>query len=174
MKDAHASGPPDWNTTDHPGSLRRYASWLNEVARATFLTDKTHVEIFFLLKSDGTGGLVQPPAGMDRTVFLGAMKISLQEHDIYGVIHIVEAWSYFPRKPNDHTMKQVVEGEIAVSELKPGDKTECLLVRVEGRDGAQHLWLSPILRTADGVALADPIEMDEPMGGRFGSFFDRT
>lgn len=36
------------------------------------------------------------------------------------------------------------------------------MVRFEARDGSQHLWLSPILRTKTGVALADPMEMPEP------------
>lgn len=46
-----------------------------------------------------------------------------------------------------------------------------LMVRFEARDGSQHLWLSPILRTKTGVAVADPMEMPEPPGGRFGSLF---
>ena len=173
MTDAQESPPPAWNEADPSGSLRRHATWLNNLARATFLTDKTHVELFFLLKADGTGGLAQPPVGMDRNEFLAALKGSLKEHDIFGVIHIAETWSYFPRRPNDHTMKQIVQGEIAVSDLKPDDKTEALMVRVECRDGTQHLWLNPIVRTKDGSALADQIEMDDSMNGRFGNLFDK-
>lgn len=68
--------------------------------------------------------------------------------------------------------EQVVQGEIAVSQLKPGDKSEALMVRVESRDGLTHVWLSPIVRAQDGVALADPMEISEPTGGRLGSFFE--
>jgi len=174
MTDARESQAPIWKEADPSGSLRRHATWLNDLARKTFLSDKTHVEIFFLLKADGTGGLAQPPVGMDRNEFLAALKGYLKEHDIFGVIHIAETWSYFPKRPNDHTMKQIVQGEIAVSELNQGDKTEALMVRVECRDGTQHLWINPIRRTTSAVDLAAPIEMDDQMGGRFGGLFDGT
>ena len=69
---------------------------------------------------------------MDRNQFVEVLKQAIRANDIYGVIHIAESWSYFPRTPNDHTMKQVVEGEIAVSELKPGDKTDVPMLEVGG------------------------------------------
>ena len=56
---------------------------------------------------------------------------------MYGVAHILEAWVYVPKKPNDHTMKQLLAGEMAVADLKRGDKTEALVVRYECRDGSQ-------------------------------------
>jgi hypothetical protein len=33
------------------------------------------------------------------------------------------------------------------------------------------MWISPILRLKDGVALADPVEMVEQVEGRFASLF---
>jgi len=33
------------------------------------------------------------------------------------------------------------------------------------------MWINPILRLKDGVALADPVEMGETAEGRFGSLF---
>ncbi len=83
----------------------------------------------------------------------------------------VESWAYFPRHPNDHTFKRVAQGEIAVSQLKPGEKSEALMVKVESRDGLTHVWLSPIVRSQNSVALADPMEITEPTGGRLGSLF---
>ncbi len=166
-----AQQPPKWIAADPAGSLRRHATWLNDKARETFLTDKFHSEMFFLFRADGQGAMGQPPTDMDRDRFLGVLKESIRRNDVYGVIHVVEAWTYFPRKPNDHVMKQVMQGEIAVSELNQGERTEALMVRFEAKDGSQHLWLSPILRTKTGVALADPMEMPEPPGGRFGSLF---
>ena len=62
-------------------------------------------------------------------------------------------------------------GEIAVSDLKQGDKTEFLVVRYECRDGNKRMWINPILRPKDGVVLADPVEMGDEAGGRFGSLF---
>ena len=66
---------------------------------------------------------------------------------------------------------EFLKGEIAVSQLKPGEKSEALMVKVESRDGLTHVWLSPIVRSPDGVALAAPMEITEPTGGRLGSFF---
>jgi hypothetical protein len=162
---------PKWQGRDPSGSLRRQAEWLNEKARETFLTDKFHTEIFFLYRADGQGAIAQPPADMDRDQFVAMLKKGIKSNDIFGVLHVVEAWTYFPRRPNDHTMKQVMHGEIAVSELNPGDRTEALMVRCEGRDGYSMMWLSPIIRTPTGVALADPMEMPDPPQGRFSGLF---
>ena len=77
-----------------------------------------------------------------------------------------------PKHPNDHTYRQIIGGEIAVSELKPGDKSEALVVRYECRDGAQRMWISPIIRSkTGGVALGDALEMGETAEGRFTSLF---
>ncbi len=60
-------------------------------------------------------------------------------------------------------------GEMAVSDLKKGDREEALMVRVESRDGLNHLWLSPIVRKGEEVALAEPMEMSAELSGPFGS-----
>ena len=57
------------------------------------------------------------------------------------------------------------------SVLSKGDKTEALVVRYECRNGDQRMWINPILRPKDGVALADPVEMGDEVQGRFGSLF---
>ena len=162
---------PVWDSANPKESLRAQAAWLNETARITYLKDKFHTELFFFYKQDGQGAIGQPPAGMDRDQFIPILKESIRQNDIYGVVHVVESWAYFPRHPNDHTFKQVTQGEIAVSQLKPGEKSEALMVKVESRDGLTHVWLSPIVRSPDGVALADPMEITEPTGGRLGSLF---
>ena len=48
---------------------------------------------------------------------------------------------------------------------------ESLILRYECRDGTQRMWISPIVRTKDGVALADALEMGETAEGRFASLF---
>ena len=163
--------PPVWKASDPQASLRRRADWLNEKARRTFLLDKFHTEMFLLFRADGQSGLVQPPPKVDRDVFVGALKDAIRQNDIYGVVHIVEAWSYFRKQQQDHTLTQLMMGEMAVSDLKNGDREEALMVRVESRDGLNHLWLSPIVRKGKEVALAEPMEMSEELSGRFGSLF---
>ena len=78
------------------------------------------------------------------------------------------------RSADDPTFKRVTRGEVRVSELQQGEKTEGLLVRMESRDGESRVWLSPILRGTGKklkLALADPMEFDEPPAGLFGSVF---
>ena len=111
-----------------------------------------------------------PPPKIDRDQFTQVLRQTIQMNDIYGVVHILEAWVFIPKRPNDHTMKQILAGEMAVSDLKKGDKTEALVVRYECRDGAQRMWISPIIRPkAGGVALGDALEMGEPAEGRLAS-----
>ncbi len=163
---------PAWDNRDPSGSIRRQANWFVEQARATFLKDGTHVELFFLYDRNGKGSMGPPPPGMPKHQFIEALKASIRQNDIYGVVHIVEAWVYIPKKPNDHTMKQILAGEMAVSDLKKGDKTEALIVRYECRDGSQRMWISPIVRPkTGGVALGDALEMGETAEGRFASLF---
>ena len=94
------------------------------------------------------------------------LRQTVRMNGIYGAVHVVEAWVYVPKKPNDHTMKQILAGEMGVSDLKMGEKTEALIVRYECRDGSQRMWISPIVRPkAGGVALADALEMGETAEG---------
>lgn len=167
-----AAKAPDWDPAKPSESMRRQASWFVGEARTTFLKAGTHVELFFLYRKDGQGAMGNPPPTMEREQFTQVLRRAIQMNDIYGVVHIVEAWVYIPRRPNDHTMKQILAGEIAVSDLEKGDKAEALIVRYECRDGTQSMWINQILRSKAGsVALADAIEMEDEVGGRFGSLF---
>ena len=53
----------------------------------------------------------------------------------------------------------------------PQEGREALVVRYECRNGTQRKWISLIVRTQDGVALGDALEMGETAEGRFGSLF---
>lgn len=92
------------------------------------------------------------------------------EYDVTYISGIEHA--RFPRSAYD---EQFLAGEIAVSELKKGDKTEALVVRYECRDGTQRMWISPIVRPkTGGVALGNALEMGDTAEGRFGSLFLRS
>ena len=162
---------PDWDPASPAESMCRQADWFLEEACATFLKSGTHVELFFFYSQDGQGGMGSQPPEMSREQFTQALRQTIHMNDIFGVVHILEAWVFIPKHPNDHTMKQILAGEIAVSGLKKGDKTEALVVRYECRDGNQRMWINPILRPKNGVALADPVEMGDDVSGRFGSLF---
>lgn len=131
----------------------------------------SHVEIYFLFTRDGQGTMIQVPLGMVREAFMANLKATMRKLGSYGVIQIAEVWTYLPPRPNDHTFRQVLEGEIKVSELKPEDRTEALLVRYQSSDGNQCVWVNVIQRKASGVALAEAIELHDKADGRFGSLF---
>ena len=163
---------PDWVMADASGSMRRTAEWFVEEARRTFLTDGTHVELFFLFQEDGNYSMGPPPPDMPKVQFVSVLRQKIRYDNTFGVVHILEAWVFIPKHPNDHTMKQILAGEMAVADLKNGDKTEALVVRYECRDGSQRMWISPIIRPkTGGVALGDALEMGETAEGRFASLF---
>lgn len=172
MHDRHPEqSQPEWDSSDPSGSFQQMSKWLNEEARRVFLRDNCHAQMFFLYRENGQGAILPMPPDVDKDTMANAIKSAIRDYGVYGFAHISETWSYFPRQPNDHTFKQVYMGEMAVSDLKPGEKSEGLMVRAESRDGYCHVWLSPIVRSPGGVALADPMEFDEPPGGRYGTMF---
>ena len=162
---------PPWDKSAPAESLRRLGEWYNQRARGMFLKAGSHVEIYFLFSRDGQGTLIQVPPGMDRGTFMANLKGTVLKMGSYGVIQITEVWTYLPPRPNDHTFRQVLEGEIKVSELKPEDRTEALLVRYQSSDGDQCVWVNPILRKGTGVSLGETIEIRGEALGRFGSLF---
>lgn len=162
---------PVWNPADPTASLLQQATWLNQLARDTFERDGTHVEILFLFQENGEGAIGQPPAGMSREEFIPLLKESIRENNIFGVIHIAETWTYLPRQPGDHTFRQIVEGEIAVSQLDPNDQSEALLVKVDARSGMSRSWLHPIVRTPTSTALGDPMVIEGSHNGRLTNLF---
>lgn len=162
---------PEWNADDAAGSFAACATWFSGKARETFINDRSHGEMFFFWDAQGQMGAAQPPAGVERAQLAAMLRAEVARLQIYGVVHIAEAWMYLPKQKNDHTYKQVVQGEIAVSQLRPEDRTETLMVRMESRDGVSHLWLSPIVRSGEDVTLSEVLEFDDPAKGGFGSFF---
>ena len=162
---------PAWNPVDKEESLHRLAAAFNELARLTFLRDGTHVPLAFLVDEGGELGLIPPMPG-DPADFIALVKSQVSARQAYGVLHIAETWAYLRRSPADHTFTQVALGEMRVSDLQPGDKTEALMVRMESRSGASRIWFSPILRGGPAkVSLGDAILLEEPPGGRFDTFF---
>lgn len=78
----------------------------------------------------------------------------------------------FHQPPGDHTFKQIIEGEIKVSELQPHDKREALIVRLETREKAHCMWVMPILRAGAKPTLGETATFPEPPGGRFAGLFE--
>jgi hypothetical protein len=147
--------PPKWNPADPPGSLKTYADWVRQMAVNTFLADKTHAELFFFIKTSGPCSIFPVPPKTDRKEVVAAIRNAIRTDDIYGVIHVAEAWTYAPSGAKDHTARQLCDGEMAVSELRKEDKKEALLVSVESKEGVYEVWLAPIVRESDGIVTLD-------------------
>jgi hypothetical protein len=163
---------PTWDAADPAASLLRMAEAFNERARIEYLAAGTHLELFLVVGDDGAAGVV-PVFGGQRDALLEALKAHLRSENSYGIIHIAEAWTYLRRSPDDARFDELNRGEVRVAELEKGERTEALVVRMESREGATRIWYNPILR-GDGtvkLALADPIVLNEPTGGRLASFF---
>jgi hypothetical protein len=151
--------------------FRRLAQHLKEQSKGVFLRDRCHAEMFFLVGADGDTEIV-PVGGADRDELLLQLKRRIGVEDIYGVVHIAESWSYFGRKRGDHTLRQIAEGEMKVSELRPEDRDEVLVVMMESREGAHFMWITPILRDGDAVTLGETLAFPEAPGGRFAGLFE--
>jgi hypothetical protein len=103
-----------WNEANPVKGLRQMAKSLQAHAVQTFLNDKTHVELFFLVNRAGEAQVVPASVIPDREQLMTLLRGHIQANDVYGVIHIFEAWGYHRCEGPDHTFTQIVSGEIAV------------------------------------------------------------
>ena len=163
--------PPDWNPAAPLESFKHFARSIHEQAKGIMLKDKNHGEMFFFLPLNGQGHLVLwQKADRDRQAEW--VRKHINEHYSYGVIHICEAWAHFAKQPNEHTLKQLQAGEMKVSELRPEDRTEVLMVSAQSRDGYAHSWSDEILRNkASGSLWLGGCRECEDFAGRFGKLF---
>ena len=126
---------PLWNPAAPSASLRQWAENLYKESQGVFLQDKTHANILFLFKDSGPVSISPVPPKTTHEQIQAAIRTAIREDNLYGVIHVGEAWTYFQKERKDHTAFQLLDGELRVSDLKDGDKTEALYLRMESRDG---------------------------------------
>ena len=140
--------PPQWNSEEPGASLLAYAEFLHGEARNVFERDGSHVEILFILAD---GGTIQPQPiaePMSREHVSECLREQIPGSNIYGLIHIAEAWSYNAKGSADHTFKQLKLGEMRVSDLVDEDRSEMLVVSLLSRDGDKFAWIDKVVRTA--------------------------
>lgn len=152
--------------------FQQYADGLVNQSKEVFLKDKGHHEMFFFVTDKGEGSVMPAPAKMDRDEMAAKLRQFVRENNIFGVIHIAESWTYFPKGASDHTMKQIMLGETNVSSLNPEDRGEMLVVVAEARDGYRKMWITPIKRDGEKLSLGSTIDFDEPPAGRFAGLFE--
>jgi hypothetical protein len=166
-----SSALDNWNASNRANCFRRFAQELKEQSKQVFLKDKHHAEMFFMVTEDGQAGVMPAPPKMERDEMVAKLKQSIRENNVYGAIHIVETWTYFRSGAKDHTMTQLMAGEIKVSELQPQDRDEALVVTMESREKAHFMWITPILRDGDKVTLGETMNFEDRIDGRFAGLF---
>lgn len=145
---------PLWIPTAKSASIHKWAESLHKQAKAAFLKNKGHAHILFLFKDDGLTSINPVPPKTSHEQIYNAIRKAIMDNNLYGVIHVGECWTYFPKK-HDHTAFQILDGELKVADLKDEDKTEALYMRMESRDGDCVLFLDKIERKGDEVMLGD-------------------
>lgn len=142
-----------WVSEQKNACIYEWTQNLRLEAKRLFLQDGTHTSMMFSFNEENGLISINPvPPGIDHQQLNEAIINTVNEHHLYGVIFIGEAWVYFA-KENDHTAFQLLDGEMNVSDLNAGDKKEALMIRMENSDGDCQLFLDEIIRGENSVGL---------------------
>jgi DNA mismatch endonuclease, patch repair protein len=163
--------PPGWNASNPSASFRAFAEAIHRQARQVFVKDGHHAEFMFFMPLDGKGHLVHTRFD-NRDMMAVWVKTHVAEHYPFGVLHICEAWLRLAEGKNDNILRQVIDGEMKVSELREEDRKEALTVTAQARDGYSMTWIDEIVRDkkTGKVSLKPTITFKE-FEGRFGKLF---
>ena len=146
---------PLWNPAAKSASLRKWADHLHKEAKRVFLQDKAHAHFVFSFGDSGPVAVTPVPSKTPQDQIHNAIMVAIRKDNLYGIIDVGEAWTYFPKGGKDHTAYQLLDGEKRVSDLQNGDRTEALYLRMESRDGGCVVYLNPILRAGTRVELGE-------------------
>ena len=152
-----------WNSADKPASIRAWVRDLHEQSKAMFIKDGTHVQILFLFGDDGLVSINPVPPKTSHEHVYGGIKNAIEEHKLYAVIYIGESWMYSARGRTDHTVSQIIDGEIKVSELNKDDRKEVLLLKMESNDGQSLIHMNEIVRNGTVELASDRLIENEPL-----------
>src|SRR5215469_9994271 len=113
------SPKPDWSNVDKSRSLIAYSDWLNTLARASFLNDSAHPEMFFFISEDGAVNACQLREGLDRAKKNAVVLEQAQQIKPFGTIHV-----------------RIVDAlPISASKTTLGASQKCLWLTMESRLG---------------------------------------
>ncbi len=158
---------PGWDPADKAGSLLAYADWLHAEARRTFNEAGTHVALFFLFKDEGLCSINPIPPKVTHEQVTGGIRDAIKQHGLYAVMMVAESWTYVPKGQHDHTIVQLMHGEMGVADLSPKDRAETLVIRVESMEDVHFMWLAGILRDGEKAQLGESKRHDIPAWSRF-------
>jgi hypothetical protein len=142
-----------WIASEKSECILKWTDDLHKEAKRLFIQDGTHGNMLFCFNEDEGLVSVNPvPAKFDHDQLTASIIGAVNEHNLYGIVFIGEAWAYFA-KENDHTAFQLLDGEMNVSDLNDSDKKEILFIRMESRDGECLIFFNEIIRNENSVTL---------------------
>ena len=146
---------PLWRPDTNSASLREWADHLHKEAKRVFLRDKAHAHFVFSFGDSGPVAVTPVAPKTPQDQIHNAIMVAIRKDNLYGIIDVGEAWTYFPKGGKDHTAYQLLDGEKRVSDLQDGDRTEALYLRMESGDGDCVVYLDRIVRDGDKVGLGE-------------------
>jgi hypothetical protein len=136
---------PDWDSSDKPNSFLAYVSWLNRMARGSFLNDGDHPEMFFFVGEDGALTGAQFRKGLDPEKKIAAIMQGAAQHKPFGTVHV-----------------RIVNANLIGPGRTVTDETQwCLWLNSETRLGTKLTLANPIEERAGGVALKEAVVLHE-------------
>jgi hypothetical protein len=159
----------NWDRSKPAESFKAFARQIHGLAKEMLIRDGNHAEMFFCLPLGGHGHVVIWNNN-DRDKEAGWLRKHIAKHYVYGVVHVAEGWMRMAMSADDPTFRRVMAGEMRVSELKPDERQEVLMVSAQSRDGWTISWSDEILRV-DGKPLFGACHEVTDFRGRFGKLF---
>ena len=136
-----------------------------------FSRDKTHTQLLFLFNNEGLASMNPIHPMTEPEQLLTGVRQAVQEHGLYGVITVVEAWVYMPQQERDHILIQLRHNEMQVADLRDEHKTEALIIVLQSKDGEHVTWLHPIITTDGDTKLGTGMVLPKEKCLKQDSFF---
>ena len=160
---------PGWDASKAADSFRAFARHIHGMAKDVLLRDGRHAEMFFFMPLSGRGHIALWRSN-ERDLEAEWLRRHIRESYAFGVVHVVETWMRLA-PPGDHVLRQVMGGEIKVSELRKEDRKEALMVGAQSRDGWATSWVDEIIRDGAGKLSLGACREFGDFRGRFGGLF---
>lgn len=149
--------PPPWDINDQDRSFEGYAAWLNQIARASFLHDGHHPQMFFFITEEGHISGCQFRDGLEKEKIDAVIFKEAERIKPFGTVQILIKKIYDPKVCGNPKFKDTKFSGALDSEPEVPER-DGLLVVMKSRTGNEKIWASPIIKTADKLTLMDSIE----------------
>ena len=140
------SNKPEWNPNAKEESLEKYAAWLNNLARRAFVENGGYPDSCFLITEDGRimGYVLSEEEKAEEVVARESEEIKP-----FGTIEIMIKPVYHPKLYSQY-LRLIEETDIPKDLIR-----DCLLTRMNSRNGPEKIWASFILGERESARLSD-------------------